>query len=396
MRTKGFLFLATMAMASASQRSYAGSLTPPGPPAPTTKGLNEVEPRTPISKLPAVITEAGSYYLTGNLVMNATDQDGIIINLDGIAEDHPVSMNLCGFSVIGPGQGQTRGLVVIAQQLPRHIPITIQNGAVTGWGGDGIDFAIGPSCNRIANVRVYNNGGNGLAAGEGAIIREVQASHNGASGIVADSGSILDGCTAAGNGKAGFNIAGIVQPNCLTEAHLQGCVARLNGGSGFLLEAGGLVKDCLAFENGANGFDVRYFTPTLQSCSASSNTLSGFALDGSGNFSVIHCKSSLNGVDGYSVLNNTAHGVFLSAQAFENEQAGFHLGPTVSGIRAFNNSSYGNAWGYRVEGFGNLIIKNSATGNTSANYDDKGQGNSFGPIIRVTDQAPSPWGNVEF
>ena len=46
----------------------AGPLTPPGPPAPTSKTLNEIEPRTPINSLPFVIEEPGSYYLTRNLI----------------------------------------------------------------------------------------------------------------------------------------------------------------------------------------------------------------------------------------------------------------------------------------------------------------------------------------
>jgi hypothetical protein len=47
-----------------------GPLSPPGPPAPTMKTLEEIhdrtDPRTPISSLPYVITNGGSYYLTGN------------------------------------------------------------------------------------------------------------------------------------------------------------------------------------------------------------------------------------------------------------------------------------------------------------------------------------------
>ena len=43
-----------------------GPLSPPGPPAPTMKTLEQIEPRTPISSLPYVITNGGSYYLTGN------------------------------------------------------------------------------------------------------------------------------------------------------------------------------------------------------------------------------------------------------------------------------------------------------------------------------------------
>src|SRR5947208_16830687 len=52
-----------------------GSLTPPGPPTPTFKTLQQVEPRTPIDATHTpgegdnqfVINSPGSYYLTGNI-----------------------------------------------------------------------------------------------------------------------------------------------------------------------------------------------------------------------------------------------------------------------------------------------------------------------------------------
>lgn len=60
--------------------SHARSLTPPGPPAPTMKPLDQVEARTPISSLPFVINAAGSYYLTRNL-NGAGSGDGITVTV---------------------------------------------------------------------------------------------------------------------------------------------------------------------------------------------------------------------------------------------------------------------------------------------------------------------------
>src|SRR5215475_3174869 len=77
-----------------SPRLFAqGNLTPPGPPAPTFKALDQIEPRTPISSLPFTITNSGAYYVTTNLVGNIFG--GIQVNANDVFID------LNGFTLTG-------------------------------------------------------------------------------------------------------------------------------------------------------------------------------------------------------------------------------------------------------------------------------------------------------
>jgi len=79
----------------------AGTLTPPGAPAPTMKTLQQVEPRTPLeagsqgvsinTNGTISITQSGSYYLTSNLTVSSLN--GIVINTNG------VTLDLNGFTI---------------------------------------------------------------------------------------------------------------------------------------------------------------------------------------------------------------------------------------------------------------------------------------------------------
>jgi hypothetical protein len=97
MKTKTIALL-TAAMGSFAltiQPAFAqGSLTPPGAPAPTMKTLAQIEPRTPIASLPFTITNAGSYYLTTNLV-GTSGTNGITIASGN------VTLDLEGFALLG-------------------------------------------------------------------------------------------------------------------------------------------------------------------------------------------------------------------------------------------------------------------------------------------------------
>jgi hypothetical protein len=190
-----------------------GSLTPPGPPAPTMKTADQIEPRTPISSAPFTINVPGSYYLTTNLTVSSGNAITIATN--------NVTLDLNGFT-IGSTTPSAAGTGVLL--AGGNANIAILNGFITGgvtnngsvYGGSGFGYGIFYSGNNPSNVRVSHisvsgclNDGIHLYTISSTIVESCTVNTVGGTGIYAQSAS---DSMATSCGDTGINA--IIVLNC--------------------------------------------------------------------------------------------------------------------------------------------------------------------------------------
>jgi parallel beta-helix repeat protein len=410
--------IVTLALAAAIAAkglvAFAGDLDPPpGPVAPTHKTLTEVEPRIAINATNSPgdadslfkITQPGSYYLTGN-VTGVAGKMGIEIDASGVTVD------LMGFDLVG-GAASLEGINITAASTNT----SIRNGTVRDWASGGLDVANGTKVHVADMVLSSNTGGSGIFSGgaatpggtltvsncivesnaagisaasaavitdcivrfnsgagiqvsqmagqEGSVVTGCTVNGNSGAGIVAGNAALVSGCTAVGNSSTGISVgSNAIVSNCTVSGNSQGIIAVIgctvtgctaNSNTGLGISGGGTISGCTATSNGGAGITAQ-FSSTISDCTSNSNNGSGIQV-------IVESR----------ILNNTC--------AANGPGGAFGRGIHLSGndCRVEGNNVTDNDVGIQVDFAGNLIIRNSASGNTT-NY-TIAAGNFTGTIV---------------
>jgi parallel beta-helix repeat protein len=421
----------------------AGPLSPPNAPAPTAKPLAEIEPRIAINAANTPgdadsvyrITQAGSYYLTGNLAGEGF-KSGIEIALGQSGE---VTIDLAGFQLRGAADTFS-GIDISGAFSPI---LNIRNGGVVGWDGHGIDLT-GMEGGVIEGVSLLNNYGTGLIVsgaivrdctatvnngggfniGDGTTITNCVARNNTGVGIDSNSNCVIVGCTASGNtghGMEGF-LNTVVESSTAnnnsgcgismnTGATIIKCTARANTLNGIQAVSAGVITDCMAYDNTQVGIYTS-LGGTISNCVASVNSSNGFAVGGNATISnSTAISNSSHGIGGgggnlitnCSVLYNDGAGIHASLNGNTirgNHCTGNGQGGTEAGIhvvkqfsRVEDNTCIENDIGIDVDDSRNVIVRNMCQGNTTVNW-SIAAGNVVGPILdRIASGAGAISGN---
>ena len=303
MKTPILLTALTLLTLSSATVQAQGPLANPGPPGPTMKSLDQIEARTAIPKSPVVpgagphfvISQPGSYYLTGNI--EVTSGNGINITASN------VTLDLNGFSLISKTASPAGGSAISI--TGGMAGIEIKNGHITGgtartpvgdsqWDATFTpagwnDGVFGPFAKSVILTQLTTErcGNFGIRLGK-ANISYISANGNGAGGIMTSGGAVITNATATENGGDGINA-------------YSGTVANANSGnnmgSGIAAELD-VVTNATAVFNGSIG--IKAGLGVVSNSRAQANFKAGiFVSLGVAS----HCVAYLNSTDPTTVDN---------------------------------------------------------------------------------------------
>ncbi len=344
-----------------------GPLTPPAAPTPTMKTLDQVEPRKPINATNTPgdansvfkITTSGSYYLTGN-VTGVSGKNGISIAASN------VTIDLKGFTLGGVGSSLD-GVHVESG----NTRLTVRNGTITSWGGDGVDEIDGGATDGIyENIRATGNSADGLRLNEKCVVTACKLDHNSGSGMSCGGRATIKNCTANDNVLLGFYFgAGSILDSIASSnggngiesfdepVLIKNCVVFESGDTGIRSGGGGKIADCISRLNNFAGIDTGYYA-TVTNCTVKNNGIGIFV----GGFSQIVGNMGEGNGDGISTYDD------------QNVIDGNQMANGGTGIHVMSGSIH------------NLIIRNRVShdpANPATNYDIAAD-NHYGPIVDLT------------
>lgn len=180
---------------------------------------------------PVTIARPGSYKLTGNLTVSDPHVDAIEI----VAEN--VTLDLNGFSILGPGTGSGRGVFAAG-----YSNVNVRNGSIVDMGSHGMELDIAAS---VDHVNALDNGGSGVFTQGGSAVTHTTSNRNEGSGIDVGIGSTIADSNANRNGGDGIATG--------ARSTVRGNTANVNGGDGVQASQRSVVTGNAASENGGYG-----------------------------------------------------------------------------------------------------------------------------------------------